>query len=583
MAKRIIALILTICTLLLSGCTLPGAYWTQGEIPESTEGQDLSMGDAADNVFSLNCYRKYSFNPIIATNHSNQLICALVYENMVELDNDFNVIPNVVTEWKCSDDATVWYLKIDTSRTFHDGSPVTAKDLRYSLDRSINSDRFAGRFRYYGGCSANGDEELQVMLSVGDTQFIKLLNIPIIKYGTYDDKYPQGSGPYDYVYEEVVVSTPEPADGEDGTNQEKKEEKVEQKAIALQAYKGHPDYAKLPLDTIYLKEYSEAADIINAFEDSYIDVVINDPSSYTNLGYASTNETHTYATTNMHYIAFNEESDIAVLPGFRYAMQFAFDRAYLEDLLQNNAVASAVPMYPTCAEYPDALNTSLAYNLERCKTILFNNGFSDPDEDGVLEYLGAEVEINFILCSDSSAKAGIANRFAADMATIGLNINIQELTWTDYYNALTDYENLTKEQKQDEDFEEIEWDMYYGETKVRNTFDITELLAERTEKNTYSSINFSHSKDNGFETYMYNYLGSSDSSRAANYAALAEYILTNRACLVIIGFEKQQLITHRAAIRGVNPNMGNPLYDFANWQIQFNETGTEENTEEEVK
>ena len=562
--KRIICIIL-ILTLLFAcaACTLPGTHWSQGEIPDSTEGKDVTMGAAADDVFSLNMNTKYSFNPLVATNHSNQLVCALVYENMVELDDNFEVIPNVITEWKYNDAATIWTFTLDTTRTFHDGTPVTAKDLRYSLEKAVNADRFLGRFRSFLGAAADGDDKLVVTLGIGDTQFVKLLNIPIIKAGTGDEKFPVGSGPYSFVINETTEIVDE-------------KEKVTQTAEKLVAYEGHPAAKNLPVDTVYLKEYVDAENIISAFEDSYIDVVINDPSSYTNLGYASTNEIHTYATTNMHYVVFNQEGSAGVLPGFRYAMQFAFDRSYLTELLNNNAVPSAIPMYPTCVDYPTELNNSLRYDLEKCLTILNNNGFRDDDEDGILEYLGADFTLNFILCSDSSAKAGIVNRFASDMASIGLQVNVRELTWDDYYNAITDYENFTKDQLEDEDFKPIEWDMYYAEVKLRNNFDITEILQERKDTNKYSCINFGHSVGDGYETLLYNYLASGDASRKTNYYAFAQYILSSDPTFVVIGFEKQQLITHRAAIRGLDPNMGNPLYNFPNWQIQLVPDNTEE-------
>ena len=561
--KRILCLLLAVMILVVSGCTLPGTNLAMDEVPESTEGKDLTMGKAADNIFSLNINRKYSFNPLIATNHSNQLICSLVYENVVEVDNSFNVIPGIATEWECNDSATSWLLTIDNTRTFHDGTPVTARDVRYSIDRAVSSDRFLGRFSTYQGAAQDGEDKLYITLSVGDTQFIKLLNIPVIKYGTYDEKYPTGSGPYTFSFEEI----PEETDEEGNVVQE-----ASQKLVSLVGFEGHRDFETLPVDTVYLKEYTEAEDIINAFEDSYIDVVINDPSSYTNLGYASTNEIHTYATTNMHYVCFNQETRLGAMSGFRYAMQYAFNRAYLEALLNGNAVATAIPMYPTCAEYPSDLNSALSYNLERCKIILENNGIRDYDEDGFMEIMNGNDEdlvINFILCSDSSAKAGVVNRFAADMLTIGIKVNVQELTWTDYYNALTDYENLTKEQLEDEDFKEIEFDMYYAEVKLRNNFDITQLLQERGDNNKGSCINYSHSFGNGYETYLYNYLASGDSSRKNNYRAFAEYVLTNAAHLVVIGFEKQQIISHRQAIRGIDANMGNPLYNFQHWTIIF--------------
>ena len=561
--KRMLCLLLAVMMLVVSGCSLPGTNLAADVVPESTEGKDLTMGKAADDIFSLNVSRKYSFNPLIATNHSNQLICSLVYENVVEVDNNFEVIPGIATEWECNDSATSWLLTIDNTRTFHDGTPVTARDVRYSIDRAVSSDRFLGRFSTYQGAAQDGDDKLYITLGVGDTQFIKLLNIPVIKYGTYDEKYPTGSGPYTFSFEEI----PEETDEEGNVTKE-----ASQKLVSLVGFEGHRDYETLPVDTVYLKEYTEAEDIINAFEDSYIDVVINDPSSYTNLGYASTNEIHTYATTNMHYVCFNQETRLGAMSGFRYAMQYAFNRAYLETLLNGNAVASAIPMYPTCAEFPADLNSALSYNLERCKIILENNGIRDYDEDGFMEMMNGNDEdlvINFILCSDSSAKAGVVNRFAADMLTIGIKVNVQELTWTDYYNALTDYENLTKEQLEDEDFKEIEFDMYYAEVKLRNNFDITQLLQERGDNNKGSCINYSHSFGNGYETYLYNYLASGDSSRKNNYRAFAEYVLTNAAHLVVIGFEKQQIISHRQAIRGIDANMGNPLYNFAHWTIIF--------------
>ena len=239
--KRILWLLLAVIMLAVSGCTLPGTNLAMDEVPESTEGKDLTMGKAADNIFSLNINRKYSFNPLIATNHSNQLICSLVYENVVEVDNNFSVIPGIATEWECNDSATSWLLTIDNTRTFHDGTPVTARDVRYSIDRAVSSDRYLGRFSTYQGAAQDGDDKLYITLSVGDTQFIKLLNVPVIKYGTYDEKYPTGSGPYTFSFEEI----PEETDEEGNVVQE-----ASQKLVSLVGFEGHRDYETLPVDTV---------------------------------------------------------------------------------------------------------------------------------------------------------------------------------------------------------------------------------------------------------------------------------------------------------------------------------------------
>ena len=529
--KRTITLLLAASMLLLcAGCSSDETN-PYGEIPESTGGKDVVRAAAADNVFTLNFNSQYSLNPIIATNHANQLVCNLVYENMVEVDDNFNVIPNVITEWSPNEDGTLWTFTIDPDHVFHDGTPVTGKDLRYSLEKAITSDRFSGRFASFQGASYT-DTALYVSLGIGDMQLPKLMNIPIIKYGTHPDKRPIGSGAYAY--------------NEEGTE--------------IHAYEGYHGYATLPVDTIYLKEYPTADGTISAFEDSYIDVVINDPSSYTNLGYASTNEIHTYATTNMHYVAFNEESALGRQSYFRYAMQYAFDRARLVELLNGNAVASAVPAYPTVDFYPDELARSLHYNLDMCKQILENVGIKDYDEDGWLEYMSGtpqEIDINFIVCSDSSAKNGVVNKFAEDMESIGLKVTVRSLTWDEYLLALEEGKVANG----------TAWDMYYGEVKLRNNFDLTELLQVRDKDNESTNINFTRSRDISAEMYINQYLGAGDTSRATAFRQLCDHITTTSASLITIGFEKQQIITHRGVVKGVNANIGNPLYGFDSWEI----------------
>ncbi len=519
--KRIRTLLLAALLLLsLSGCGRSSSYDPTAGIPQSTGGKDVTRAAQADNVFSLNWNENYSLNPILATNHSNQLVCDLVYENMVEVDNEFNVIPNVLDEGLPNEDATYWIFNINPGHVFHDGTPVTGQDIRYSLERAVaTQDRYRGRFASYQG-SGYDEAHFYVTLGIGNTQFAKLLNIPIIKSGSMDEKRPLGSGPYTYTEE----------------------------GDALVAYEGYPGYAELPLKTIHLVSYSTADEILSNFEDGVIDAVTNDPSSYTNIGYSSSNEIRNFNTTNLHYIMFNEEGLIGRYSGFRQACIYAFDRSnFVDNLMHGNAVAASVPMHPACADYPAEYAAALNYNLDLCRVVLENSGIRDYDDDGMLEYMSGtpqDIDVNFIVCSDSSAKTGVARRFAADMESLGLKVTVRELTWEEYLTAL----------------EEGDFDMYYGEVKLRNDFDLTELLDPD------SDLNFSRSLNNGYVPMINNYLACSASQRTAIYQQLCDAINSSGA-LIPIGFESQQLIVHRGVIRGLDPNIGNPLYGFQHWEI----------------
>ena len=542
---RTITALLLALLMLLSCAACGSGRDEEDEIPQSSGGKDVERAAALDNVFSVNSNSKYSKNPFIATNHANQLICNLVYENMIELDNNFEVIKGagIISDWKCDETGKNWELTIEPGHYFSDGSEVTPRDVSYSMGFAINSDRFHGRFASFQGASP-GEGVVYVALGIGDRQFIKLLNLPVIKLGSYGKTNPAGntpigSGPYCY--------------NEEGT--------------ALVANEYYPGYEDLPTDIIYLKEYTNADAIIGAFEDGYIDVVINDPSSYTNLGYASSNEFHTYATTNLHYVAFNEESMLGKYSYFRIAMQHAFDRAYLVELLHGNAVAAALPMYPTCSAYPHSLEDRLDYDLEGCKNILMAAGIQDYDEDGMLEFMSGspqEIDLNFVVCADSSAKCGIARRFQEDMASIGLKVTVHELTWAAYMDALENGKFEAGKQT-------VTMDMYYGEVRLRNNFDLTELLQPRKKDNELTNLNYSRSNDSTIVARIEQYLAAPDAARADAYYQLCDYITGTTGCLITIGFEKQQIITRRGVCKGIDPNFGNPLYNFANWEIVFDD------------
>ncbi len=546
MMKRLVCIFLIPLLLLgLAGCGRDDDD-DSNTIPESSGGREIARAEMVDSVFSLNHNPNYSINPFIATNHSNQLLCDLVYENMVEVDEDFRVNPGVIGSWTCNDDGTLWTLNLDTEHehTFSDGEPVTGRDLVYSIGYAIYNDRFRGRFASFKGASYT-DDGMEVTLGIGDTQFIKLLNIPVIETGSYDrgeGEPPVGSGPYMY--------------NEDYTE--------------LVANSHYPNAGRLPLRTIYLQELTDAETSLESFEDGLIDAAVNDPSSYTSLGYASSNEIHSFATTNMHYLMFNEESTFGKSTAFRIAMQYAFDRDYLVELLGGNAVASPVPLYPTVDYYPEALAEALKYDMEVCKAVLQSAGIADSDGDGRMEYSGSSTgrfEIVVIVCADSSAKAGIVNRFADDMKKIGISVNVQELGWDEYLLALEEgsFESANVE---------VTWDMYYGEVKLRNNFDLTELMQVRDTKNPGSNINYSRSRDTTIVDRINSYLRASDAARPTAYAELCEYITRTSSNLVTIGFEKQQIITHRGVVKGLEPNIGNPFYNFANWTINLDESGT---------
>ena len=520
--KRITALLLTLLLMFsLFGC---GNKKGEESVDDKNDDNEPGLSAGADDVFTINCNPKFSMNPLLATNTSNQLVCSFVYENIIDVDNTFTAVPSVASDWSTEDGGQTWSLTIAPGHKFHDGANVTASDVAYSIQCAIGSDRFGKRLTNVYSAEAIGGDTVQVSLNSKNGQLPLFLSIPVIEYGTYTNAYPGGSGPYTYANDYKSL-------------------------VAFEDY-----YIKdaQPIDTIYLAEYNSVEEIIPAFEDALLDMVINDPTATTNLGYGSSNEIRGFNTTNMHYIGLNTHSSVFRFDSLRYIMNYAFDREYLvKDQLNNYAELAVLPINPISPYYSKSIAKQYEYNLTTCEVALGNAGLLDFDNDGFVEMktdnVLAEIEIDFIVCNASSIKVNMARKFADDMESIGLKVNVRPLSWDDYTAALT----------------MGDFDIYYGEVRLTPDFDLTRLLMDG------GSLNYGGVSSASLNELINAYLAADDKGRKDACAAMCNEIAAN-AYIVPLCFEKHQMITHRNVVSGITATENNPCFNIANWEINRN-------------
>ncbi|MDX3231668.1 ABC transporter substrate-binding protein [Streptomyces sp. ME19-01-6] len=78
-------------------------------------------------------------------NESDYLILALVYDTLTVPAAEPNTAPRLAASWGHSADLKTWKFKLAKGATFHDGSPVTAEDVVWSLRRLRDTPSGAAR------------------------------------------------------------------------------------------------------------------------------------------------------------------------------------------------------------------------------------------------------------------------------------------------------------------------------------------------------------------------------------------------------------------------------------------------------
>jgi peptide/nickel transport system substrate-binding protein len=544
-AKKLLALLLTAAMLLssLAACgTAADETETETDTSEAGEdatlsGQTLTYDDAKDSVFSLSLDYDSTLNPLKTTSTLNQMVDCLVYDRLFEVDENFNVTSRILSDWyytKNEGSSGVWVLTVKEGIQMHDGSTLTASDVAYSVSSifTTGSSYYQQQVGRVYASSYNGDVYLATE-GADDSLLPARLSIPVIKYGTAGDDIPVGSGAYTF--------------NDDHT--------------ALVKFDGYENSDLLPVDEIDLRAYRGMEELITEFENGLVDLVTNDPTGIYNMGYGGKNETRTITTSNLHFIGFNSNSEFFGYETYRYAMNWIVDRdTIVNDTLDGNAVATMLPIHPNSSLYDASIVSQFSYSPEKCAEEFQRGGARDLDDDGYIEFAvsGSKVdmEINFIVCADNASKVQEARVIAESMESIGLKVNLRELTWSEYNEALeTGY--------LDED-EEIPVDMYLAEVALGGDWNILTLISGDVEDD--GTLNYGGWDDEEVTSLTETFLGAKDEDRAAAETAWLT-ALTARTFFIPMCFETREVLSHLGTISGMSPNQYDIFNDITSWTI----------------
>ena len=79
-----------------------------------------------------------TLDPHITTDATSAQIIVEVFGGLVTIDPDLEIVPDLAESWNVSGDGTVYTFNLRPDAKFHDGSQVTAHDVKWSLERATN-------------------------------------------------------------------------------------------------------------------------------------------------------------------------------------------------------------------------------------------------------------------------------------------------------------------------------------------------------------------------------------------------------------------------------------------------------------
>lgn len=341
----------------------------------------------------------------------NEAFNGNVYEALFQLTDAGAVEPKLAADYTVSDDGLVYTFTLKDGVAFHSGEPLTAADVKYSIERVTAEDSKSSRKKSLSTITAIDTPDEKTVVITLSARSISL--------------------PYNLSYVWIVNDAATDITAtEDGTGPYTLEEWRRGSALALSRFDGYWGDAPSNGEVIYTY-FTDATALNNALLTNAVDVItsVQSPDS---LAQFSDNPAYTVtegASTTKELLAYNDRVAPFDNPKVRKALARATDKAKLLNSIWGDygtLIGSFVP--PTDPWYVD-LTAVDAYDVEGAKALLAEAGYPD----------GFEFTLD---TPDYDPHPIVAQFLQAEYAKIGVTVNINIITANEWYTKIYQEKNF---------------------------------------------------------------------------------------------------------------------------------------------
>ena len=435
-----ITMILAILSLVLAACGGPATSPAdESEEPES-EAPGESAGESAGTAtggtvrIGLPGYPD-SLNPGLAVLAESYTIYELVYDTPTTVTAEGEFIPRLATEWSASDDGLTWTVSLQDGVTFHDGEPLTAEDVAFSVElyRDTEYPLLTSYAEPFVEVTAVDDTTLELVTEEPISELLFTQNMSAIY--VLPQHIWESEDPLEFGNEEMIGSGPFTL--------------TEASQGSFVELATNPEYwgTVAAIDGVIFQTITNADARITALTSGQIDALSEFPATNVPALQNAENVVVNIAETpggQLRDIFFNittEENcppDVGVCSGHPALKDVAVRRALAhatnkEQLIQVATLGTASPglslVTPAHGDYFDADLQDYAFDIDEANRLLDEAGYADEDGDGVRECLADQdcedltFRLNFP--DDSDTAAAEAEQLQDTWTQAGVAVQIQ--------------------------------------------------------------------------------------------------------------------------------------------------------------
>ena len=348
-----------------------------------------------------------SFSPVLTNDWDIISINQLVFESVVDLDENMKPVPMLADNWV--QDGRNWIFNLRSGIQFHNGYELTAYDVVRTYQMMLQSGQNSPYYARMQMIETMEATDIYILTVTGKTSSMMTLyamTFPVMQYETLYDDLPRGTGPYWYIQY-----------NEEGT-------------VRLEAnplwWKQQPE-----VRSILLKRYYNSGDAIEAIRTKQIDMLSTKSPKASLSRRLSDLTSMDYPTLTYEMLIPNlGDGKLTADVNVRQAIMYAIDRSVIaSNGYLDMAIQCEVPIVPNSWLY-ESQSAIYYYSPERALQLMHNSGWQDMTGNGKLNQRSGvmlvEPTISLITYNESTntIRENAANLIKEYLEAVGFSVTV---------------------------------------------------------------------------------------------------------------------------------------------------------------
>ena len=383
---------------------------TQG----SCHKHEKSVNSDKDSIIIGQITSFKTLNPILEISGVSAQIVDIIFDGLIQIGDGGKILPKLAVSWEMNKGGREWVLHLRQGVKFHDGYPLTAEDVEFTLNLIRDPNRgspYSAVYQHINKIHVRNLYTLDIQLDKPSSSFIYDLTIGIMpkhllqgKDMTLFNYHPIGTGPYRFI--------------------RWSSDKVELELGANQDYFKGRAY----LDRVVIRSFKNQGIAWAHLMKGEIDVFLSlRLAAYEIIKKISCFKVYSTLRPYYYLIGFNLANPLFQDRRVRQALNYAVDKQRIANkVLKERKCISSGTIFP----YSWAFDSSLApypYNPKKALDLLAEAGWQDTDGDHILDKNNQPFEFQLCLPEGFDEIDTATLMLMEQLSNIGVMVKIKKL------------------------------------------------------------------------------------------------------------------------------------------------------------